>query len=127
MRVCGRSGFTVAEVVVAVVVLSVGLLALAGSTALAGRMVGLGQQATHVGLVAAARVERLRQIALSTVPACTAAEWRSDSAGGTGLSESWDILDEAGPVRRVMVVLRSLRPDGTSSDTVFTAVLCGTP
>jgi prepilin-type N-terminal cleavage/methylation domain-containing protein len=127
VRVCGRSGFTLAEVVVAVVVLSVGLLALAGSTALAARMVGLGQQATRAGQAAAARVERLRQVAFSTVPACTAAEWRSDSAGGGGLSESWDILDEAGPVRRVMVVLRSLRPGGTSSDTVLTAVLCGTP
>lgn len=127
MRVWNGNGFTVAEVLVAVVVLSVGLLALAGSTALAGRMVGLGQQATRVGQAAAARVERLRQVAFSTAPACSAPEWRSDSAGGRGLSESWEILDPAGPVRRVMIVLRSLRPGGTSSDTVLTAVLCGTP
>jgi prepilin-type N-terminal cleavage/methylation domain-containing protein len=127
VRVWSGSGFTLAEVLVAVVVLSVGLLALAGSTALAGRMVGLGQQATRVGQAAAARVERLRQVAFSTAPACSAAEWRSDSAGGSGLSESWYILDEAGPVRRVMVVLRSRRPSGTSTDTVLTAMLCGTP
>ena len=127
MRVWNRSGFTVAEVIVAVVVLSVGLLALAGSTALAGRMVGLGLQATRVGLAAASRVERLRQVAFSTAPACSAPEWRSDSTGGVGLSESWDMLDEAGLVRRVMIVLRSRRPTGTSSDTVLTAVLCGMP
>lgn len=127
MRVWSGNGFTVAEVLVAVAVLSVGLLALAGSMALAGRMVGLGQHATRVGQTAAARVERLRQVAFSTAPACSAPEWRSDSAGGRGLRESWHILDDAGPVRRVMVVLRSLRPGGTSIDTVLTAVLCGAP
>ena len=127
MRVWSQSGFTVAEVLVAVVVLSVGLLALAGSTALASRMVGLGQQATRVGLAAATRVERLHQVAFSTAPACSASEWRSDSAGDSGLGESWEILDQGGAVRRVMIVLRSRRPSGTSHDTVLTAVLCGTP
>ena len=80
-----------------------------------------------MGQAAAARVERLRQAAFSTAPPCSAAAWRSDSVGGNGLSESWSILDGAGPVRRVMIVLRSPRPGGTSSDTVFTAVLCGVP
>jgi prepilin-type N-terminal cleavage/methylation domain-containing protein len=127
VRVWSRSGFTLAEVVVAVVVLSVGLLALAGSTAMAGRMVGLGRQATRVGIAAAARVERLRQAALATAPACSGPDWRSDSAGGSGLSESWSVLDVAGPVRRVMVVLRSQRPSGARSDTILTAMLCGTP
>ena len=127
MRVWNTSGFTVAEVIVAVAVLSVGLLALAGSTALTSRMVGWGQQATYAGQAAAARVERLRQVAFSTVPACSAPDWRSDSAVGGGLSESWEILDDTGPVRKVLIVFRSRRPGGTSSDTVLTAVLCGLP
>ena len=80
-----------------------------------------------MGLAAAARIERLRQVAFSAVPACSAPAWRSDSAGGSGLSESWEILDDAGPVRRVLIVLRSRRPGGTSSDTVLTAVLCALP
>jgi prepilin-type N-terminal cleavage/methylation domain-containing protein len=127
VRVWNRSGFTIAEVIVAVAVLSVGLLALAGSTALSSRMVGWGQQATHLGQAAAARVERLRQVAFSTVPACSAPEWRSDSAIGRWLDERWEILDQAGPVRRVLIVLRARRPGGTISDTVLTAVLCGLP
>jgi hypothetical protein len=127
LRVRGTRGFTIAEIVVAAAVLSVGLLALAGSTGMTVRMVGLGQQATRVGQVAAARVERLRQIAFSTVPPCTAAEWRGDSVGAGGLSESWELLDHTGPARRVMIVLRSRRPGGIGSDTVLTAVLCGTP
>ena len=127
MRVTDRSGFTVAEVVVAVAVLAVGILALAGSAALTSRMVGWGQRGTRVGLAAAARIERLRQVALSTTPPCAAAEWRGDSAGGPGLSERWEILGGAGPARRVVIEMRSLRPGGASTDTVLTAVMCETP
>ena len=127
MRVWTRSGLTVAEVVVAVVVLSVGILALVGSAALTSRMVGWGQQSTRVGLAAAVRVERLRQVAFSTTPSCGAAEWRSDSASGPGVSEAWEIRGGDGPARRVMIVLRSRRPGGVSADTILTAVLCGTP
>lgn len=127
MRVASRSAFTIAEAVVALVMLSVGVLALVGSAALTSRMVGQGRHSTRTGQVAAARIERLRQIAFSTVPACTGAEWRSDSAGGPGLTESWQILDPAGTARRVRIVLRSRHPTGTSSDTVVTGFLCGSP
>jgi prepilin-type N-terminal cleavage/methylation domain-containing protein len=127
VRVWARSGFTLAEVVVAVVVLSVGILALAGSAALTSRMVGWGRQSTLVGLAAAARVARLRQLAFSTTPSCGAAEWRSGSAPGPGVSEAWEILGGAGLARRVLIVLRSRRPGGVGSDTILTAVLCGAP
>jgi prepilin-type N-terminal cleavage/methylation domain-containing protein len=127
VRVESRSGFTIAESLVAVVVLSVGILALVGSAALTSRMAGRGAQSTRTGLVAAARIERLRQIAFTTRPTCTGADWRSDSAGGPGLMESWRILDPAGPARRVQIVLRSRHPTGTSSDTVVTGILCGSP
>ena len=110
---------------VALLVLSVGVLALVGSAALTSRMLGRGRHSTRTGQIAAARIERLRQIAFSTVPACTSAEWRSDSAGGPGLTESWRILDPAGPTRRVLIVLRSRHPTGFSSDTVVTGILCG--
>jgi hypothetical protein len=127
VRVAGRSAFTIAEAVVALVVLSVGVLALVGSAALTTRMVGRGRHSTHTGQVAAARIERLRQIAFSTVPACTGAQWRSDSAGGAVLTESWRILDPVGTARRVRIVLRSRHPTGTSNDTVVTGFLCGPP
>jgi hypothetical protein len=127
VRVAGRSGLTIAEAVVALVVLSVGVLALVGSAALTSRMVGQGRHSTRAGQVAAARIDRLHQIAFSTVPPCTGTQWRSDSAGGPGLTESWQILDQAGPARRVRVVLRSRHARGTSSDTVVTGILCGPP
>ena len=127
MRVRYLSGFTVAEVLVAVVVLSVGLLAVVGSAALTSRMVGRGLHATLAGQVAAARVERLRQIAFSTAPPCSAAEWRSGSEAAGGLEERWELLDATGAVRRVLIVLRSRHATGISTDSVLTAVLCDTP
>jgi hypothetical protein len=127
VRVGSESGLTIAEAVVAVVVLSVGVLALVGSAALTTRMLGRGRHSTRTGQVAAARIERLRQIAFSTVPACTGPEWRSDSAGGPDLTETWQILDPAGPARRVRIVLRSRHPAGFSTDTVVTGFLCGAP
>jgi hypothetical protein len=127
VRVVSRSAFTIAEAVVALVVLSVGILAFVGSAALTSRMVGRGRHSTHIAQIAAARIERLRQIAFSTVPACTGAEWRGDSAGGPGLTESWQILDPAGPTRRIRIVVSSRHATGSSSDTVVTGMLCDSP
>ena len=43
------AGFTIAEVLVAIVVLSVGVVAMPGSSALVTRMIGRGQRATRAG------------------------------------------------------------------------------
>lgn len=117
-------GLTVAETLVAVVVLTVGVLALAGSSALMTRMIGRGRHATTAAMVAAARVEQLRQIAHSTSPPCTSPEWRTDSAAQPGATESWSILDPAGLVRRVQLVVRHRTPAGLATDTIVTALLC---
>jgi prepilin-type N-terminal cleavage/methylation domain-containing protein len=127
VRISRRRGFTIVESLVAAMVLSVGILALVGSSALTSRMVGLGAAATRAASIAVTRIERLRQVAFSTVPPCTGAEWRSGSSGGLALTEAWELLDASGPVRRVRVVLRSRDPSGTSSDTVVTAFLCPAP
>lgn len=119
-----RYGLTVAEALVAVVVLTVGVLALLGSSAQVSRMIGRGRHATVAAMIAAARVERLRQIARSTSPPCTSAEWRSDSAARGGVTESWHILDAAGVARRLQVIVRHRTPTGLTTDTVVTAFLC---
>jgi prepilin-type N-terminal cleavage/methylation domain-containing protein len=127
VRVRSAGGFTLLEVLLAVVVLSVGVLALVGTAALTSRMIGRGAQAARVGLTAATRIERLQQAALATSPVCGGPDWRSDSAGGPTLTESWEVLDAAGTVRGVRIVLRSRHPGGSSNDTVSTAVLCYPP
>jgi hypothetical protein len=90
-------------------------------------MVGRGAFSTRSAFAAGSRIAQLRRVAFSTVPACISPEWRGDSAGVPGLAESWQMLDAAGPVRRVQIVLRTRHPTGTSSDTFVTGFLCGPP
>ena len=66
-----RRAFTLVEVMVAVILLTVGVLALVGSSAMVSRMIGKGRGATVAAQVATARLEQLRRIAASTAPRCT--------------------------------------------------------
>ena len=122
-----RRGFTIAEVLVAIVMLTVGVMALVGSSAAVTRMVGRGRNDTVAGQVATARVERLRQIAASTATACTHAQWKTDSTvqGANGrIRERWEIVDAVGNARRVRVIVRYPVARRTKVDTVLTTILC---
>lgn len=61
----GRLGFTLPEVLLAILVLGVGLLGLASTTALVTRMIGNGHRAAVAATFAAQRLERLRTGACS--------------------------------------------------------------
>jgi Tfp pilus assembly protein PilV len=122
-----RVGLTVVEVLVAVVVLTVGVLALVGSSAQVSRMIGRGRHATVAAMVAIGRLERLRGAARSTSPPCTSAEWQGGTAAEAGILQSWDILDLTGAARRLQLIVRYRTPIGTATDTVVTAVVCGPP
>ncbi|CAN5739424.1 hypothetical protein BH24GEM1_BH24GEM1_07200 [soil metagenome] len=119
-----KYGFTVAEVLVAVVVLTVGVLALVGSSAHMSRMIGRGRHATVAAMLAASRLERLRLVARSTSPPCASPEWQDGSAVEAGVLQSWEILDPAGVARRLQLIVRYRTPVGLATDTVVTAVLC---
>jgi len=56
----GSRGFTIVEVLVAVVVMSIGLLGLLGTSALTTRMIGRGQRSAVAANFAVQRLERLR-------------------------------------------------------------------
>src|SRR5919108_3274220 len=92
-------GFTLLEVLVALVILGIGILGLASSAALVSRLVGDGSRLTLAATVATARVEHLR------VLGCNGA-----AAGSTvtrGIEEQWTVapLGTAGPPRAVEVQL----------------------
>jgi hypothetical protein len=124
VRVGSGRGFTIVESLIAALLLSLGILALVGSAALASRMVGRGGVSTRAAFAAASRMEWLRRVAASSVPACTSPEWRSGSAGGPGLAESWELLDPGLQVQQVRLVVRVRHPTGTSVDTIVTGFLC---
>ncbi len=118
-------GFTLVEVLVAVVLLTMGVMALLGSSALVSRMIGRGRGSTVAVQVATARLERLRRIATSTTPRCTSPQFVSDSTTTAGVAERWIVEPGAGLSRRVSVILAYRDPRGPARDTLRTTVLCG--
>jgi prepilin-type N-terminal cleavage/methylation domain-containing protein len=118
-------GFTLIEVLVALVLLTVGVMALVGTSALVSRMIGRGRGSTVAVQVATARLESLRRVAASTTPKCTSPRFVSDSTTTAGVSERWVVDTAAGLSRRVSVILTYRDPRGPVRDTLRTIVLCG--
>jgi type II secretion system protein I len=83
MRTRGRHGFTIVELLFTLVILSAGLLAIHGSSALTLRMVGAGWTRTLAATVAQTRLEQLR------ASACTSATSGSDET--RGIRERWTV------------------------------------
>ncbi len=126
MTIGSRRGFTLVEVMVALVLLTLGVMALVGSSAMVSRMIGNGRGSTIAVQVATARLERLRRIAGSTAPRCSSPQFVTDSATTAGVSERWIVAPAtgAGLSRRVSVILAYRDPRGPVRDTVHTIVLC---
>lgn len=78
-----RDGFTLAEVVIAMVILSVGLLALAGGSLGVIRQMRAGNQSARAAMVAQSRFEKMRSRPCSNLS--------NGSATTSGLSERWGV------------------------------------
>ncbi len=118
-----RQGFTLVDAVIALVVLVVGVLAMAGTLAMASRMIGRGRQATIIAQAASTRLEWLRQLARSTSPPCTHVRFADDSAIVGSISERWTVPG-SGAARRLVLALEYRVPRGMARDTIRTAILC---
>jgi prepilin-type N-terminal cleavage/methylation domain-containing protein len=86
----GRRGFTIVEVVVALVILSVGVLALAGSSAVVMRQMTTGARTGQAASLAQSRFEQFASRA-----SCNAIVAVGGSTGGTatsrGIEEGWRV------------------------------------
>jgi len=119
-----RSGFTLIEVLMAVVILGVGVVALAGSSATVTRMIGRGRHETTAAQVASRRLEALRAAALSTTPRCTAGAFASGGPTVTDkVTESW-VVPVNGNLRTVTVTVVHPRARGTHTDVLTTRIEC---
>ncbi len=78
-----RKGFSLIELMVAIMVLTVGLLGLAASSAVATQMIGGGGRHTLAASVAQSRFEMLRRGRCATLS--------GGSSYTRGVSESWQI------------------------------------
>jgi prepilin-type N-terminal cleavage/methylation domain-containing protein len=122
-----EQGFTIVEILLAVIVLSVGVMALVGSSALATRMIGRGNKSTEVVQVATARAELLRTYAAATSPGCTdGVNVKTDSnTTASGIGEKWVLLGNAGDLTRDVRLTFSYRvPKGTRTDTMMITLYC---
>lgn len=117
-----RRGFTIIEVMVAVLVLSVGVLSLLKTSAGVSRMTYRGRGSSRATQYAESRLETLRRQAYATSPQCTAL------AGGTGtqpggLTETWTVAT-SGTTRTLNASVTYSRNGGTSTVTVTTIIRC---
>jgi prepilin-type N-terminal cleavage/methylation domain-containing protein len=118
------SGFTLVEVLVAIVVLGIGIVALVGSSAMVTRMIGRGKVETSAAQAASRRIEILRLAANSTTPRCTAAGFANGGPVTTnGVTESWTV-PVAGKVRSVQVNVTYRTVQGTRTASLLTRIEC---
>ena len=81
-----RRGFTLVELIVAIMILVVGLLALAGTSALITRQMGTGARTAMAATVSQARLDMLSSLDCTTLAA-------SGTSSARGVSESWIVTD----------------------------------
>jgi prepilin-type N-terminal cleavage/methylation domain-containing protein len=118
-------GFTLVEVLMAVIVLGVGVTALVGSSAMVTRMVGRGKSETLAAEVANRRIETLRALAWSTSPRCTAGGFANGTTPTDGVTEKWTVVvNAAGKYATVADTVTHRVARGTHKDVLTTRVEC---
>jgi prepilin-type N-terminal cleavage/methylation domain-containing protein len=121
-----RSGFTIVELLVAVVVLGVGLLALAAGMGSVTTTLNGSRISTEAVQLATRRMDRLRAAARSTTTPCTSTTFSSSAAPITnaGVTTTW-VVPGAGTLRLVMVIASYPVGRGrTRVDTLATTISC---
>jgi len=122
-----EAGFSLVEVLVAVTILGVGVVALAGASALTTRMIGRGKTDTRSTQVATSRLEWLRLQAYSTSPRCTSGNFANGGPVTTpeGVTESWTVDGPGvGALRKVRVNVSYRTVRGTRTDSLVTRIEC---
>ncbi len=110
-------GFTIVEVLVAVLILSVGLLALAGTAGLVTRMIGQGDRYTEAATLANRQMETLRS------QTCASMVGGSTTVGRFRVS--WTVTSVAsGKGRQVAITVVSPTNTGMRTDTFNNTMVC---
>ncbi len=120
-------GYSITEVLVAVLVLGVGVTALVSSSALVTRQIGRGRILTIATEVATQRLENLRLLSRPTngEAPCTRAEFAGSAVPDTvrSIVESWTVIG-SGNSRTLAVTVSYPRKGGMSTFTLSSLVGC---
>jgi prepilin-type N-terminal cleavage/methylation domain-containing protein len=116
-------GFTLIEVLIAVVLLGIGIIALAGGSSSVTRMIGRGKVETRAAQAASRRMETLR-LAAAAPPRCTDPKFASGGPVLTGgMTESWQV-PATGKVRQITVTVSYLTVRGSRTARLETKLAC---
>ena len=122
-----RSGFTVVEMLIAVVMLGVGLLALAAGTGTVTRTLYGSRITTTAAQLAGWRMDQLRTFARATIPPCSHADFIGSAAPQTvyNVTQTWSIQVVNAATRRVNVISTySMGRGVTRTDTLSSTINC---
>ncbi len=114
-------GFSLIEVLVALSLLGLGLLSLAGSVTIVSRLVDRGRSSGRTAFVALRQLETMRHANLTSPGSCGRSSSGSLTAGD--LTVSWTATP-TGPSLRVVVAITGWRGRTRATDTVSTALPC---
>ncbi len=116
-------GFSLVEVMLAVVVLALGLLGVAAGLSSIARLVDASRLETKAALVMESRLEWLRAQA-AMLPDCTSPSFKPGSRSlGQGVSESWGVTG-AGRGRSIWTSYSGTLNGRSRSDTVASGIWC---
>jgi prepilin-type N-terminal cleavage/methylation domain-containing protein len=119
-----ESGFTIIEVMIAVVILTVGLLGLTTTSGAVTRMIGRGQRAELGAMLAMQRMERARPAAC--IPAQRVAGDTTITRGSRPVARvAWTYSDAGNQTIRVRVITDFVvSANRIRTDTMETSVTC---
>ena len=119
-----RGGFTIVEVLIAIVMLSIGVLALASSSGSITRMMHFGRMKTDATAIAQSVLDSLRYRAQATTPKCTSVVAGSQAiAPKLGFTTNWTVTT-SGDTRNVVVAVSYQVGPRQKADTLTTSLYC---
>lgn len=122
-----EGGFTVLEIIVAILVLTIGVTSLVSSSALVTRQVGRGRIVTIANEIGRQKLDSLRAIAAKNVGGsrCADAGFASGGPATTRhVTYSWTVSGAGTAPHDVTVTVSYPRKGGTSTFTLTTTILC---
>jgi Tfp pilus assembly protein PilV len=117
-----HSGFTLFEVLVALIITTIGIGALLGTLTASAALAGDGRRMGRAAALLASRADELRAQVAAAAPGCSAPSSGS-SAGVEGIVEAWSAVVR-GNVVDLVLEARYRRRGRLVADTLVTAVSC---
>jgi Tfp pilus assembly protein PilV len=119
-----RGGYTIVETLVAIIVLSVGVLALASSVGGVTRMMSSGQRKTRASTIAVSILDSLRNKAYSNNPKCAGlvSGTGSGTLYGNNYTTAWTVTG-AGTSRQITIRVGYRVATRLQGDTLVSTIL----